>query len=160
MNRMYNVGQLAAAERELGMVGKPPNQKTQVKVDADYSEGIYRVQPLPFDGQTLTANGAFVLTATADRPCKPVKIIVYHSNTTGAEVCNIDGITIQGINQLLGAGLIPVSAFAEDSPSEDLPWDWSPLNSNGSFVMNGNLLGFTTGSTYVWAVAKVIAAQS
>jgi hypothetical protein len=155
----YDVSGLEELEEELAIVGarKAPNK---VRILTDYAKGKYRVQPLPFDGQTLTAGGAFVLTATADRPCKPCKIILFHSQVTaGVEQVNVDGITVQGINQLLGAGLIPATAFAEDSPAEDLPWDFAVLTSNGTMVMNCNLVAYSSGTVYCWAVAKVIATQ-
>jgi hypothetical protein len=159
----YDVGELEDLEDEMGIVGARNRRQVQpkkVRLLTDYAKGKYRVQPLPFDGQTLTAAGAFVLTATADRPCKPVRIIVFHTQVTaGVEQVNFDGITVQGINQLLGAGLIPSSAFAEDAPAEDLPWDFAVLTSNGTMVMNGNLVAYTSGTVYCWAVARVIATQ-
>jgi hypothetical protein len=155
------VGALERAEQELGIVvGAPPAESRQVRIAEDYAQGQYRVQPLPFDGDLLTANGVVNLVATADRPCKPVKLILYNSLPAAGVEVNIDGITIQGINQLLGAGLMPITGFAEDAPSEDLPWDFAVLLSNGTMVVTGNLVGYTTGNAYVWGMAKVIAAQA
>lgn len=161
MPPVYDVGQLEEVERELGIVGKPPMSPKEVRIAPDYQQGRYRVQPLPFDGAALTVPGAFTLTAVADRPCKPVKIILFNdTDAMGVGSVNIDGITVQGINQLLGTGLIPGSAFAEDAPSEDLPWDFAVLTSNGTMIMTGNLVGAITGTINIWAVAKVIAAQA
>lgn len=154
---MYTVGELQRIEEELG-IGAGPSQARNVALDADYARGKLRVLPLPFDKKTLTDDGDVTLTATADRACKPVKIILAASIAAGA--CYVSGIHVQGINQLLGTGFAPASAFEAPAPSEDLPWDFAVLATGGTMLIDVTAVGVGEAETvYIGAVAKCIATQ-
>lgn len=109
-----------------------------------------RVLPLPFDGVTLAGAGSDTLSAQADRPCKPERVIL----VTTAGTVYVTSIHCQGANQLAGSGKIPIEAFAYDAEAEDLPWDFAPLGTSGS--MDIGITGSAAADIYGVARVKVL----
>jgi hypothetical protein len=167
----YEVGydELEEAEDDLGIAGievgrrkKRAKRPVDVNINAAYERGKKRVQPLLFDKVALTDVSALTtLTATAQRPCKPIKLIVeFYASYDSVAFAFVSGIRCQGINQCLSTGYGPATAFKPDAPSEDLPWDFAPLSSGGTMEVDFAVLGVSSETVYLTALAKVIAAQS
>lgn len=144
------VGALSDLE-DYDEVGARRNKRRGIKIRADYSSGKYRVLPLPFVSLVLAGAGSGTLTATADRPCKPVRLIM----TTTAGVVTITALTCQGQNMLAGAGAIPIDTFSNTAEADDLPWDYSPLEAGGTMVISATGSAAAT----VSAAAKVLVAR-
>jgi len=167
----YEVGydELDDAEDDLGIAGievgrkrRKRSAKVDVSINAAYEKGKKRVQPLLFDKAALTAVSALTtLTATAQRPCKPIKLVVeFYGAYDTLAFAFVSGIRCQGINQCLSTGFGPATAFNPNAPSEDLPWDFAPLSSGGTMEVDFAVLGVSSETVYLTALAKVIAAQS
>jgi len=142
-------------------VGRAPVGKKDININAAYEKGKLRVQALLFSKEAETADGEVTLTARAQRPCKPIKLIVeLYKAVDSVAFGFISGLRSQGINQCLSAGFGPVTAFAPNAPAEDLPWNFAPLSSGGDMEVDVTLLGISSETVYVTALAKVIAAQA
>jgi hypothetical protein len=142
MSDVYEIGadDLAALEGHIGsdadaIIGaikaaQKSGSPARVSIRSSVSKtGMKRCWALPMDNINLAAGvgSTQVIRGTANRPCKPICLIL---DLSTPHLVGVTAITVQGQNQTLGAGTVPASVYAANS--FQIPNNYDTLDTNGS----------------------------